>query len=207
MNDRRTIFLNAVFYVVGFSFVFILFGTLFGLGGAAFLQYRWALQRVGGALVIFFGLFMLKIFQLPGFDFLNEEKHFPLIRALKPGRPVNSFLFGAAFALGWTPCIGPILGSILTLAAASATVGRGAFLLGIFSLGLAMPFLLVAASIGSAEKMLKKFARHSNTLSFVGGIFLIILGLLMLTDTMNAWTGLFYQGTRFMNYQALLNYL
>src|SRR3989344_7045516 len=127
---RRKIFLNGVLYVIGFSLIFIILGSLFGLGGAALIKYRLWLSRIGGIFVIFFGLFMTGVLKLP---LLNIEKHFGNIKALKPGNPASSLIFGAAFALGWTPCIGPILGSILTLAAASATVGQGAFLLAVFS--------------------------------------------------------------------------
>jgi len=119
---RRKIFLNGLLLVVGFSFIFILLGSLFGLGGSALVQYRIWLSRIGGIFVILFGLFMVGVLRLP---FLNVEKHMSGIKALKPGNPASSLIFGATFAFGWTPCVGPILGSILTLAAASATVGQG----------------------------------------------------------------------------------
>ncbi|MDO8737083.1 MAG: cytochrome c biogenesis protein CcdA [Thermoleophilia bacterium] len=95
---RRKVLINGMLYVLGFSAVFIFFGILFGLGGAALIHYRHILQRVGGVLVIFFGLFMLKVFHLPGFNFLMSEKKFHIAQILTPGRPLNSFLFGAVFA-------------------------------------------------------------------------------------------------------------
>ncbi len=144
---RRKILANSLLYVLGFSVVFIFFGILFGVGGESLRQYRPMLQRIGGILVIFFGLYMMKVFRLPGFQFLDSERRFPAARIIKPGNPLSSFLFGSVFALGWTPCIGPILGSILTLAAASATVVQGGLLLAVFSLGLGVPFIAIAAGI------------------------------------------------------------
>lgn len=204
---RKRIFLNGVLYALGFSVVFILFGTLFGLGGVALAQYRPVLQQIGGVLVIIFGLYLLKIVKIPGLSLLNSEKRFPLAKILKPGKPINSLLFGAAFAFGWTPCVGPILGSVLTLAAGSATVWKGAFLLGVFSLGLAIPFLAIAAMIGHASHMVELVSRYLDRISVIGGIFLLLLGILIVTNNIGEWTSLFYRAFHFINYDALLNYL
>lgn len=198
------VFTNGVLYVVGFSLVFILLGSLFGLGGAALAQYRVLLSRIGGVFVIFFGLFMLGILKLP---FMNIEKHVGKIKALKPGNPVSSLIFGATFAFGWTPCVGPILGSILTLAATSATVLQGTFLLAVFSLGLAVPFLVIAGTIGSASNYLAKLNKHLKVISVIGGVFLVFLGVLLITNRLGVWTTLFYQWFDFINYESLLNYL
>jgi cytochrome c-type biogenesis protein len=184
--------------------VFIILGSLFGLGGAALAQYRIWLSRIGGIFVIFFGLFMMGVLKLP---FLNVEKHVGSIRALKPGNPVSSLIFGATFAFGWTPCVGPILGSILTLAASSATIGQGAFLLAVFSLGLAVPFLIIAASIGSASTYLARVSKYLNIISFIGGIFLVFLGVLLLTNNLVTWISYFYKLFDFINYESLLDYL
>lgn len=204
---RKRIFFNGVLYTVGFSIVFILFGTLFGLGGAALGQYRPLLQKIGGVLVIIFGLYMLKVVKIPGLSFLSSEQRFPFAKILKPGKPINSLLFGAAFAFGWTPCVGPILGSVLTLAAATATVGKGAFLLGVFSLGLALPFLAIAAMIGHASHMVELVSHYLDRISVIGGLFLLLLGILIVTNNIGEWTGLFYRVFHFINYDALLNYL
>lgn len=201
---RRTIFFNGVLYVIGFSSVFIILGSLFGLGGAALIQYRPWLLRIGGIFVIFFGLFMMGIFRLP---FLSVEKHLGSVKALKPGNPVSSLVFGATFAFGWTPCVGPILGSVLTLAASSATVGQGTFLLLVFSLGLAIPFLIIAAGIGSASVYITKLSKYLNIVSVIGGVFLIFLGILLFTNKVGVWVGYFYQVFGFINYDRLLDYL
>lgn len=201
---RRKIFLNGVLYVIGFSLIFIALGSLFGLGGAALVKYRLWFSRIGGIFVIFFGLFMIGILKLP---FLNVEKHIVSVKALKPGNPTSSLIFGAAFAFGWTPCVGPILGSILTLAASSATIGQGAFLLAVFSLGLAVPFLIIAASIGSASAYLAKINKYLNVISVIGGVFLVFLGVLLLTNKLGVWIAYFYQWFDFINYESLLDYL
>ena len=201
---RRKIFLNGLLFVIGFSFIFILLGSLFGLGGSALIQYRLWLSRIGGVFVILFGLFMIGVLRLP---FLNVEKHIRGIKALKPGNPISSLIFGATFALGWTPCAGPVLGSILTLAAASATVGQGAFLLSVFSLGLAVPLLIIAAGIGSASNSIAKLSKYLNVISAIGGTFLIFLGVLLLSNKFGVWVAYFYQWFNFINYDSLLDYL
>jgi len=203
-SARRKIFLNGLLFVIGFSLIFILLGSLFGLGGSAFAQYRVWLSRIGGIFVILFGLFMIGALRLP---FLNVEKNIGRIKALKPGNPASSLIFGATFAFGWTPCVGPILGSILTLAAASTTVGQGAFLLLVFSLGLAIPFLVIALSIGSASAYLSKISKYLNIISFVGGLFLIFIGILLLTGKIGVWVSYFYSIFDFINYERLLDYL
>jgi len=203
-SARRKIFLGGLMFVLGFSAVFILLGSLFGLGGAALIRYRIWLSRIGGLFVIFFGLFMIGLLRLPA---LHVEKRVRVFRAITPGHPSSAFIFGATFALGWTPCVGPILGSILTLAAASSTVGQGAFLLAVFSLGLAVPFLLLAAGIGSASATIAKISTVLPMISVVGGIFLLVLGALLLTDNLGLWVGTMYQWLSFIRYDRLLDYL
>ncbi|MBI2638732.1 sulfite exporter TauE/SafE family protein [Candidatus Peregrinibacteria bacterium] len=206
-HARWKIFLNGIFFILGFSGVFILLGTLAGLGGIALASYRVWLARIGGVIVIFFGLYMIGLFKLPLFKFLENEKHIQAGRFLKPGHPFSSLLFGAIFAFGWTPCIGPILGSILLLASTSTTVGQGAFLLSVFSLGLAIPFLLVAFGIGSASANIKKISKYLNVISIIGGIFLVLLGFVLLTNKLSSWIGFFYRFFDFVNYDKILNYL
>ncbi len=197
---RLRIFYNGLLYVIGFSLVFIVLGSLFGLGGAALVKYRIWLARIGGIFIIVFGLYMLKLIHLP---FLSSLQ----IRSIQPGKPLSSFLFGTTFAFGWTPCVGPILGSILLLASTSATVGQGAFLLFIFSLGLAIPFLLIALGIGSAAKYLGTIKKYLSVVALFGGVFLIFLGVLLVTNQFAAWLGYAYQLFDFIDYAKLLDYL
>lgn len=201
---KGKIFLNGIFYVVGFSAVFILLGSLLGLGGQALGQYRIWLSRIGGVFVIIFGLYMLGVLRL---SFLSTGRNFSASKMVRPGNPLSSFVFGAAFAFGWTPCVGPVLGTILTLAASSATLGQGAFLLGVFSFGLAVPFLLIALSIERASRRLTKIYKYLKTISIVGGIFLIFLGILLLTDMFSLWLTYAYKLFDFIYYESLLDYL
>lgn len=201
---RFKIFLNGVFYIIGFSLIFIILGSLFGLGGQALIKYRLWLSRVGGIFVIIFGLFMLNVLKLP---WLLTERALPIGKRLEPGNLLSSFIFGAVFAFGWTPCVGPVLGSVLLLASTSATVGQGAILLGVFSLGLAVPFLAIALSLNSASGWLAKSGKFLKWTSVIGGLFLILIGLLLVTDNFNAWIGFIYRVFDFINYDKLLEYL
>ena len=127
---QRKIFLNGLAFIIGFSFVFILFGVLAGFAGTALAPYRLWLARVGGVLVMLFGLFMLGFFKLP---FFQSDKRIPIPSWLTLGKPSSSLFIGGTFALGWTPCVGPIPGSILLLAGTSGTVLQGGLMLAVFS--------------------------------------------------------------------------
>ena len=219
LKARAKVFMNGVFYVLGFSIVFIILGSLFGLGGGAFLQYRPLITKIGGALVIFFGLFLLlpalnillggriPLSRIPLFNFFSKDRQLSVGKRFKPGSPLSSFLLGVTFAFGWPPCVGPILAVILTFAASSATVGTGTLLLIVFSAGLAIPFLLVALGIGWALKHLAKASRYLNWVSIVGGLFLILMGIFMVTDNFALWIAVTYKALEFINYDALLDYL
>lgn len=207
MKSRQRILLNGLLYVLGFSIVMILLGSLFGLGGAYLIHYRLWLARIGGVAVVFFGLFMLGLSRFRLFRFMNFERSVTLKQWLHPGQPSSSFLFGATFAFGWTPCIGPVLGSVLLLASQSATVFSGALLLAVFSLGLGIPFMLIAATVSSATRYLTKVHRYLPIISKVGGIFLVLLGSLMVLNKTAIWTGFIYQFFSFVHYDRLLNYL
>lgn len=202
-HARKKILLNGLMYVIGFSFIFIFFGTLAGFIGTALAPLRIWLARLGGALVILFGFYMLGAVRLP---FLAKEVgfRFPL---LERGKPINSMLLGAAFAVGWTPCVGPILASILFLTAASATAFQGFLLLLIFSLGLAIPFLLVAVGIGHAAQVLSRLTPLLNAISIIGGVFLIGLGVLLITGNFVLLISYGYSIFRFIEYERLLDYL
>src|SRR3989344_1153844 len=175
VGARRKIFINGFLYVVGFTIVFVLLGSIFGLAGSTLVKYR---------------------FWLVNFS-----------RILIPGKPLSSLLFGMVFAFGWTPCVGPVLGSILFLATTSGTVLQGAFMLFIFSLGLAIPFLMIALGFGHATEYIKKIAKYLGIISKVGGFLLVLLGILLLTDNVGIWIGYFYEVFSFINYEGLLDYL
>lgn len=206
---RRRVLWNGLFYVLGFSAIFVGLGVIFGLGGVALAKYQLILTRVGGAFVIFFALYLMNILdKIPGLkQLLSSEHRMRLPQSLKPGSPSSSFIFGATFAFGWTPCVGPILGSILLLASSTATMLQGAFLLSVFSLGLAIPFLLIALGIGHASETVKKLSKILPYISFIGGVFLLFLGILLVTNSMGIWLTWAYEVFSFFEYEALLDYL
>jgi cytochrome c-type biogenesis protein len=201
---RRKIFLNGLAFIVGFSLVFILFGILAGFAGTALAPYRIWLARVGGVLVILFGLFMFGFFKLP---FFQSDKRMPIPKWLSLGKPSTSLFIGGTFALGWTPCVGPILGSILLLAGTSGTALQGGIMLAVFSLGLAVPFLVIAFAFSQATIYVEKISAYLKGVSIVGGIFLIILGLLLATDNFGLTIQYGYELLNFINYDKLLDYL
>ena len=201
---RKKIFLNGVFYVLGFSFVFILFGVLFGFIGSILSAYQIWLNRIGAFFIIFFGLYLVGLFKL---SFLQKEKRLNFTKKIEPGKPLSSFIFGMSFAVGWTPCIGPILGSIFILASSFGTVLQGTFLLFVFAFGLALPHLFIAFSVGHATNYVRKLSKYLNIISIIGGIFLIFVGILLITNSFGIWTSYFFKLFNFINYDKLLNYL
>lgn len=204
---RKRVFKNGIMYVLGFTLVFMILGTLFSAAGSALVQYRIWLGRIGGLFVIFFGLYLMHIFNLPFFSALDSEKRFNFAKKLTPGKPSSAFIFGMTFAFGWTPCVGPVLGTILALAASKTTIFQGGFLLFVFSLGLAIPFLAIALGIGHATEYIKKISKYLNIISIIGGIFLVIIGVLLVTDSFALWLSWFYDIFSFLNYEVLLDYL
>jgi cytochrome c-type biogenesis protein len=178
MPRRVTIFLHALFFVLGFSLVFVLLGVLVGLTGVVINPYSVIVRSVVGSLLIIFGLFMLLSLKVP---WLNYEKRLALSFGSTAGY-LRSFLTGSIFCLAWTPCISPLLGSILTLAWGSRTVGQGAYLLGAYSFGLGLPFLIIGAAFGSMIPVLKRVRRYSGIIYIVSGVLLIVIGILVLVN-------------------------
>lgn len=201
---RRKIFLNGLSFIVGFSLVFIIFGVLAGFAGTALAPYRIWLARAGGVLVILFGLFMLGFFKLP---FFQTDKRISIPKWFTLGRPSSSLFIGGTFALGWTPCVGPILGSILLLAGTSGTALQGGLMLTVFSIGLAVPFLVIAVAFSKATVYIEKLSKYLKGVSVVGGVFLILLGILLATDNFGLTIQYGYELLEFINYDRLLEYL
>lgn len=204
---RMRVFLNGVLYVIGFSLIFIILGSVFSLGGIALAAYRVWLARIGGVFVIIFGLYMIGILKIPLLGFLDSERKFNFLGKLRPGKPLSSFILGSTFAFGWTPCVGPILATVLLLASTTGSVGQGVFLLAVFSAGLAVPFLLIAAVYGRAVQLIARLGGLLRVISIMGGIFLIFLGVLMVSDSLGVWVSFFYKFFGFIKYEALLDYL
>lgn len=202
----RSVVKNALMYVIGFSVVFIALGSFFSLLGFVFAPYQRWIARISGLFVIFFGLYLIGLSDLKMFQNLSREKKFS-IRGLTPGRPGSSLIFGAAFALGWTPCVGPILGAVLAIASTRGTVWQGALLLLVYSVGLAIPFMIVAFSYGSLVKYVAKTGRILKVISVIGGIFLVVVGVFLLGNSFSNFIAYFYRWFSFVNYEAILNYL
>lgn len=186
MADRRRIaMVHATLFVLGFTLVFMLFGASATLLGRLLKHYDVWFQRIGGVLIILFGLYCLGWLKLP---FLDQDARLHLDR--KPVGYLGSVLVGMAFAAGWTPCIGPILGAILGLAATEADLGKGMVLLGAYSLGLAVPFLLAAYAVETFLNWFQRFRRYLPWVQRVSGVLLVIVGILMATGQftrMAAW--------------------
>lgn len=166
----------AIVFVLGFSTVFVALGASATALGNLLLSYRYELGVVAGIVVVLFGLHMLGITPLRLMD--RDTRFQP---ELGGGRIASAFLLGVAFAFGWTPCIGPVLGAILTLSASTADVGKGTILLAVYSLGLGLPFLLAALFMGSLLQRLRALGRVGSTVQRVAGGLLLLMGLLMIT--------------------------
>jgi cytochrome c-type biogenesis protein len=200
---KRRVLINAIAFVIGFSIIFILLGTFAAAIGSFLGPWRDTLGRIAGVLIILFGLTMLGVIRI---STLQAEHHFALPHFLTIGRFESSLLIGALFALGWSPCIGPILGSILVLASGSATAGQGAFLLAIFSLGLGIPFIITALLLDRASTLFAKSGNLTYFFSIFGGILLLALGILMLFGDMGLlvqWGFSIFEGP----YNHLLQYM
>jgi cytochrome c-type biogenesis protein len=176
-GHRRAALAHALWFVAGFSLIFVALGATASAIGLVLLHEQVWIARLGGVLVIVFGLYLLGVVQ-PGF--LMRERRWHL--AQKPAGYFGSGLVGITFGAAWTPCIGPILGAILTLAAAEASLGRGIGLLAAYSLGLAIPFLVAAAALERFLGWFQQFRRYIVWVDRAAGVLLLLLGLLLITD-------------------------
>lgn len=179
--SRKAVFINAVFFVLGFSVVFAVLGVALNtiLEAVAYDAQIW-LSRIGGAVVIFFGLYLTGLIKI---RFLEQEHKLAVKSKAGRSRYITSFLFGLAFAAGWTPCVGAALGVILGLAAAEP--GRAFYLLLSYALGLGLPFLAVGLFVSQASGLLTRFAKAVKYINVVFGIILIGLGTLIFTQQLS----------------------
>ena len=179
--EKKNINLNSIIlFTLGFSIVFITFGAASTYLGQVLLQNSYELRIVAGLLIIILSLHIIGIINL---KFLNYEKR---IHTNKNSHFYSPILIGMAFAFGWTPCIGPILGSILVLAATEENINKGILLLTFYSLGLALPFILSGYLIQRFLIFSKNFKKNINLVSKIGGIILLITGILILTNQLQA---------------------
>lgn len=187
MSSQRAARTRAVvaagFFVLGLSTVFLLLGFTASAFGAFFLQNQVLFARISGLVVIVFGLHFLGVIRVP---FLDQEAR--LEAGDQGGSSFGAYLLGLAFAFGWTPCIGPQLGAILSLAASEASVARGTLLLGIYAAGLGIPFLLAAMFITRALGFMNRIKPHMKLIERIMGVLLIIVGLALVTGAFSTFS-------------------
>ena len=173
---RRKAVIAALFFVMGLSTVFLILGFTASAFGMFFLQNQVLFAQISGVVIIIFGLHFVGVFRIP---FLDQEAR--LDAGDKGGSSFGAYILGLAFAFGWTPCIGPQLGAILTLAATEASVSKGTLLLGVYAAGLGIPFLAAAAFITRAMGVMNRIKRHMKLIERVMGGLLILVGIAMVT--------------------------
>jgi cytochrome c-type biogenesis protein len=169
---------HSLLFIMGFSAIFILMGVSASYLGQVLARYQYWLMKGGGVLIIILGIHFTGIINLP---FLQMERRFEL--RSKPLGYVGSFLVGIVFAAGWTPCIGPILSTILLYAGTSQSFSKGLLLLTVYSLGLGFPFFLSSLAFNSFLSAFERIKRYMRVITLVSGLFMIAIGILFLTDT------------------------
>ena len=173
----------SVCFILGFSTVFIALGASASTIGRVLIGYSYELNLIGGGIILVFGLFMIGLAQL---DILQRDTRFHL--AIPGGRPVSAYVLGLAFGFGWTPCIGPILGAILTMSATTATLKEGIVLLMIYSVGLGIPFLLAAIFTDTLRRRIRIIGRLGRRLHQGAGGLMIVMGIAMMTGELSRFS-------------------
>ena len=182
-SQRARAVMPALFFVLGLSTVFLFLGFTASAIGTVFLQYQGYFNTIAGTLVMAFGAHFVGVYR---FKFLDREAR--LDAGDRGGSSFGAYILGLAFAFGWTPCIGPQLGAILSLAASEANVARGTSLLAIYAIGLGVPFVLVAAFLPRLQGLMGWMKRHMEQIERVMGLLLWTIGLLMLTGGFSAFS-------------------
>jgi len=187
--NRPTMYLRSTGFIIGFSIIFISLGASASFIGQVLAQYRVLIMQIAGLLIIIFGLQMAGLLK---FKVLMKEKR--IQSEQRPKSMFSSILLGMAFASGWSPCVGLALSSILLLASSSDTLSQGIFLLGAYSLGMAIPFLIISIVISYSLKTMRKINKYLSKLAFVNGMTMVGLGFLVLSGQMqkiSAWLSAF----------------
>lgn len=176
---RWRVVLNSLAFIAGFSIVFVSLGASASYLGGLFLGYRHVIRVLGGVVVLFVGLYLIGLFKIAAL-----ERYLQFNLKDKPAGYLGSVLVGITFAVAWTPCVGPILGATLALASTSGEIGRGTMLLTSYAAGLALPFFLSALAINSFFQFSLGLRRYIQTIHIIGGLLLVIVGILLITDYM-----------------------
>jgi cytochrome c-type biogenesis protein len=180
---RRKAIVAALFFIMGLSTVFLLLGFTASIFGAFVLQNQELFAQVSGLVVIIFGLHFLSVFRIPILD-----REMRMEAGQSGGSAIGAYVLGLAFAFGWTPCIGPQLGAILSLAASEASVARGTVLLGIYALGLGVPFLLAAIFLSRSMVLMNKMKRHMGLIEKLMGGLLLLVGVMLVTGLFSTFS-------------------
>jgi cytochrome c-type biogenesis protein len=181
-NINITLF-HSLAFVAGFSLIFVLLGATASLAGTILSRHLDTIRIAGGILIIIMGVFVMDVINIP---FLQREAKLHL--KTRPAGYIGTFIIGMIFGAGWTPCTGPFLGSVLTLAMTTETLGRGMTLLAFYSIGLGVPFVLSAIAISVFLSSFEKLKKHFKAIKIASGVILIVMGLLLVTDSMTLLT-------------------
>ena len=181
---KSAIMVNAILFIAGFSTVFIAFGASASLIGQVLYEYQDIIRKIGGILIIIFGLYLLGILKL---NILMTERRLVHFES-RPVGYLGSFLIGTAFAAGWTPCVGPVLGTILAYASTTESMSGGVMLLSAYSFGLGLPFFLTAFGMDTFLSYFKSLRTYLGGVSFVSGGLLILVGIMIFTDSVTLFT-------------------
>jgi cytochrome c-type biogenesis protein len=176
-GTTRRVFLASIAFVLGFTVVFVALGASASKIGLLLNEQLWILTKIAGVLVILFGLHTMGLLKISA---LYRQAQIDVKR--KPAGPLGAFLVGLAFAFGWTPCIGPILGSILALAAREDSVSQGALLLSVYSLGLGVPFLATSLAVDRFFGVFRRVRKYYRMIEIVAGLLMVIIGVLLVLD-------------------------
>jgi cytochrome c-type biogenesis protein len=181
VDNRWVTFSHGLAFVIGFSLVFVILGAAASAIGVLLYDLRTWLARIGGVIVIVFGLHTMGVIHIPFLDFDTRAQFQPA-----PGLGyLSSAVMGVFFSAGWAPCVGPVLGAVLTMALNTARINQGVILLIAYSMGLAIPFLLAALGIGRVAELMRRHGRLVRIVSIGTGVVMVIVGVLLLTGTMS----------------------
>ena len=190
IGSRRQVIDHALFFIAGFTLVFVALGASVGLIGFLLVRNMSLIQKVGGIILVVLGLHTLRLINIP---FLNRTVQMDVSKVGNQRGLFGSMLVGGIFAAGWTPCVGVVLSGILALAAVSATAGKGALLLAFYSLGLGIPFFASAVALDRAGPILRRLNHRGGLVEKLSGGFLIMMGLVVFTNLMGVMSAYFYR--------------